>query len=95
MHNKAYIDLLTDGQSGAGGFFRIFKEDGTSNYDINCEAEEDAITELDDIEPYIALVKSTAKKFKIFLVRDGNTRDEPFTLAEWEKMFRKEMSQYA
>jgi len=95
MPNKAYIDLLTDGQSGAGGFFHVIDNDGICVGEVDSEEEEDTITEFDDIEPYITLVKSTAKQYGIFMVRDGNTHDEPLTLVAWEKMFREEMSQYA
>jgi hypothetical protein len=84
---KPQIDLLTDGQSGAGGFIRVFKADG-SYVDVNTEKEEEALTELDDMEPFIALVKSTATLYRVSHVRDGAVQEKLFTLAGWEKMVR-------
>ena len=81
------IDLLTDGQSGAGGFIRVFLEDGTF-IDVNSEKEEKSFTEDNNIEPFIALLHHTARTHGASLVRDGNTQDEPFTLVAWENMVR-------
>jgi len=94
MKTTPHIDMLTDGQSGAGGFFRVFDAQGGFE-DVDTEAIDEALCETGDVEPLIELVTSVAQRCGITLVRDGGLQSmddtddgEPITLEKWASLAR-------
>lgn len=80
-----YIDVLTDGQSGAGGFFLVIKNNVIVDT-VNCEVEEEIWCEQENIEPFMELFMTQVKLHNITHVKDGNTSQKPMLLKKYIDM---------
>lgn len=80
-----YIDMLTDGQSGAGGFFLIIKN-GEVIQEVHFEDEEETWIEQENIEPFMELFMTQVKLHNITHVKDGNTSQKPMKVQKYIDM---------
>lgn len=89
---QARIDMLTDGMSGSGGFFRVFLADG-QHLDIDTREADSAMLE-GDPEPLINLVNGTAQQHGISQVSDAEVADamglsKTMSLDNWANAIRE------